>query len=122
MIDRLSHGDRKRRRGRMARAVASGEVPADVAERFRVTPGLVYRACIEFGVPVPRRRSRRPTTRYRCFDVLAAIRRGGTNASIARAAGVSRQYVHEIRSAAGLAGLLDRGPDYAQWKFIRQEK
>ncbi len=48
--ERVSHGDRRKRRQDMANRVKAGASIGDVAREFEVTTNTVSAACREFGV------------------------------------------------------------------------
>jgi hypothetical protein len=98
----LSHVQRAERRREMARLVEQGRPPQAVAIDFGVSRGLVYDACTERGVVLPRGL---PVAQRTLAIVAELLNTDDTYTVIAARWGRSTERVRQIADAAAAAGI-----------------
>lgn len=97
------HAERAALRGEMAALVKSGQTIAAAAERFGVTPSLVYRACKEHSVQLPNRCS----LASRTYAVIADLINTDTPQSVlAKKYGLSSQRIAQIYDECRCASII----------------
>ena len=75
------------------------------ARRFHVSMPTIKMACMEFGVKVPAI-PKPPATTVRTLEIVRDLLAGKSQNEIAKAHGITRQWVFFVRQQAAEAGLL----------------
>ena len=84
----------------------------EVAQAYQASVSGLRAAAQAFGVTIPTQpRGRRYSKR---MTVIAGLLRGESQAEMARCAGVTRQYVSQIKQAMTEAGIFDAACEYAK--------
>lgn len=102
----LPHAARLLRRDAALAALRGGETPADVARTYGLSPAYLRALAVEYGIELPRVRSRpRSDMGSSTLRVVADLLRGTPQSDVARAHNVSRQYVSELTRRARDSGI-----------------
>jgi transposase len=97
----MTRTDAKRRREEIAAAVNEGSSVASAAERFRVSPSLVRKACREFEIHYsPQRHAAEdpPSNDPSTEEVVASLRVGTSTADAAKHFQVSEERINTIQN------------------------
>lgn len=105
VMPQITHEQRRRRREKIAQAVASGRSVSAAVRQFRVTRSTVYRACADLGLSFEheQRRQRREA-------IALAVASGASRAAAARRFGISLGTVHRACTEHGLSARRGRPP------------
>jgi transposase len=97
------------RRKKIADAVREGKHVAEVCKKFGIGLTTVKNACREHGVKVDRKQTRmsdeKPATET--LRIVAWLIQGYSGSEIAADAGVTRQYVNQVKQRATEAGIFE---------------
>lgn len=105
----LSHREARKRREEIAAAVKSGEPIGEIAHRYKTSVALVYSACAEFGIRLPRAGAKQ--LRPRTYSILRDLWDKQLKVSqIAAKHGVSEVFVNKIRQTAYQNGWPELQP------------